>query len=112
MIGNWSMVKCEKDSKPFEDDLIQNEITCTYAKNGDSVFDIRLVRKMAQESNISIVDFRRFKWQTFEGELEIKPVFSTPNPASTAVHEVDYEFRQDTLVTSILNFKRYFLKKK
>jgi hypothetical protein len=112
LIGTWIMVKCEKDSVPFEDDSIENEYTYTYAKNGDYIFDIRLVRKLAQESNTSIVDFPRFKWQTFEGKLEIKPVFSTPNPASNAVHEVGYEFRQDTLVTSIRNFKRYFLRKK
>ncbi|MDX5340272.1 MAG: hypothetical protein LPK25_14690 [Cyclobacteriaceae bacterium] len=112
LIGTWIMVKCEKDSLPFEDDSIQNEFTYTYAKNGDYIFDIRLVRKMVQESKMSVVDFPRFKWQTFEGKIQVKPLFVSPNPASNAVHEVDYEFRKDTLVTSIRNFKRYFLKKK
>lgn len=112
LIGTWIMVKCEKDSMPFEDDSIQNEFTYTYAKNGDYIFDIRLVRKMAQESNMSIVDFPRMKWRTDKGKLQLRPIFSTPNPVSTAVHEVDYQFRQDTLVISIRNFKRYFLKKK
>jgi hypothetical protein len=67
---------------------------------------------MTQESNMSIVDFPQFKWQSFGGKLQIKPVFLTSNPASNAVHEMDYEFRQDTLVTSIMNFKKYYLKKK
>lgn len=48
LIGTWIMVKREKDSTPFADDSIQNEFTYTYAKNGDYIFDIRLVRKMAQ----------------------------------------------------------------
>ncbi len=106
------MVKSEKGAIPFEDDSIQNEYTFTYSKNGDYIFDIRLVRKMTQESNMSIVDFPQFKWQSFGGKLQIKPVFLTSNPASNAVHEMDYEFRQDTLVTSIMNFKKYYLKKK
>lgn len=46
LIGTWIMVKCEKDSMPFKDDSIQNEFTYTYAKNGDYILDIRLVRKM------------------------------------------------------------------
>lgn len=112
LIGTWIMVKSEKDSMPFEDDSIQKEFTYTYAKNGDYIFDIRLVRKMTQESNMSIVDFPRMKWQSDSGKLLLRPVFSKPNPASNAVHEVEYEFHQDTLVTSIRNFKKYYIKKK
>jgi hypothetical protein len=45
------MVKSEKDSIPFEDDSIENGYTYSYLKNGNYIFDIRLVRKMTQESN-------------------------------------------------------------
>lgn len=112
LIGTWIMVKAEKDGLPNEDESITEEYTYTYAKNGDYIFDIRWVRKTTQESNMSIVDFPRFKWQSFDGKIEHKPVFASSNPASNLVHEVEYEFRQDTLITSLRNFKWYYLKKK
>lgn len=111
LIGTWIMVKAEKDGLPNEDESISNKYTYTYAKNGDYILDIRMVRKATEENGMSIVDFPRFKWEINQGKIEVRPVFVNTNAATDFRHVKQYEFRQDTLVTTIRNFKWYYLKK-
>ncbi len=112
LIGTWIMVKAEKDGLAIEDESISNKYTYTYAKNGDYILDIRMVRKATEENGMSIVDFPRFKWEIRQENIELRPVFVNPNAATDFRHVKRYEFRQDTLVTAIRNFKWYYLKKK
>ncbi|SEF96177.1 hypothetical protein [Algoriphagus boritolerans] len=110
LIGVWVMVKSEKDGFEFFDDSIREGYTYTYAKNGDFILDIRIVRQQTSELNLRIIDFPRFKWKAENGEIEIRAI--DEHGKIFATHVDYYNFSADTLVIRNSNLTSYYLRKK
>ncbi len=108
LIGVWVMVKSEKDGRKFPDISIEKKYTYSFQKNGDYIFDFRIVREQTQIFNMSITEFPRLKWSTRNNSIFLKALNNKGE--ELGVHVDGYFFLGDTLVKENSGIKTFYLK--
>ncbi|MHA7129046.1 hypothetical protein [Algoriphagus namhaensis] len=108
VVGTWVMVKKEKAGQTQVAESITEGYTTTYSKNGDFIFDFRIVSEATSSMGMSIMDMPRMKWKAYSGQLEL--VAYTKNGMPISPSQVNrYFFKSDTLVIVNHVFTQYYL---